>query len=388
MLSETFAKASESHQKSLQHLKHSLEATEQAKEIDSSRASQPDASIGANTISRLEANLVLEREKYAADMSLLRKINDDIQAQLNKAVHNYNTLASSTRSEDDWLALAAEKRAHECASKLQFATESLEISAKKYGIVSEEYDTLNKETRTLRESCARLKSVISAKDAIIDDMYAKHATLVTENSDLQARTKSASATATNKKNLLQDYKTKLDALVAKISPLQELASQAQALRDTNRRLKVEGKIKEERVAEMRKRYEELDAFLKESAKVKETLDTDLEGKAAREVSRLRQKLATRECRLAALERAVRKCAGLLVARYRGLKGARVADEKVERLAREFFGVGVVGIVAGTINTIESLEGGIDAVLEGSDIEGGLVQLLRDALDRVPIGIQI
>ncbi|TPX75161.1 hypothetical protein CcCBS67573_g03556 [Chytriomyces confervae] len=392
MLSETYAKAAEANQKKLHQLRHALEMSQKTsmQRTDSVQEQKTD----------VEKELRLLNEKHDADIALLSKINDDLQTQLTRALANYTALLSSAHSEEEWISMSAklrnaEIRAQESLTRANVATDTLQTTIQKYAVVTEEYDRSMKDLKSMRDHAARTKSILVAKDSIIDDLYAKNEVLQAENTAILAKMKSANATITAKKNLLQDYKTKLEALMSTLSPIQTAAAETQHFQDTNRRLKAEIKIKDERIRELKQRYEELDTFLKEKSASMEQQSMKLDHKMPAQIRKLRQHAAEEQMHKERLEEAVVKCFEYIIDGYLG-KSKRGGewrpvkpatgpvsnlDERMNELSHQFFGMEVEDICLHALPSLDVVKGSVAEIMKRSDVNEALPKLLKSILKK-------
>ncbi|KAI8844531.1 hypothetical protein BJ741DRAFT_573610 [Chytriomyces cf. hyalinus JEL632] len=415
MLSETYAKAAEANQKKLHQLRHALEMSQKAsmQRTDSVQEQKFD----------VEKELRLLNEKHDADVALLSKINDDLQTfpthKSTCKLHfspfigtfggrmDFNVSLVFALKRTQWTSVLkkqscrstklrnAEIRAQESLTRANVATDTLQTTIQKYAVVTEEYDRSMKDLKSMRDHAARTKSILVAKDSIIDLLYAKNEVLQAENTAVLVKMKSANATITAKKNLLQDYKTKLEALMSTLSPIQTAAAETQHFQDTNRRLKAEIKIKDDRIRELKQRYEELDTFLKEKSASMEIQSMKLDHKMPAQIRKLRQHVAEEQMHKERLEEAVIKCFEYIIDGYLG-KSKRGGewrpvkpvtgpvsnlDERMNELSHQFFGMEVEDICLHAVPSIEVVKGSVAEIMKRSDVNEALPKLLKSILKK-------
>ncbi|KAJ3067571.1 hypothetical protein HDU98_009211 [Podochytrium sp. JEL0797] len=392
LLNETFAKVTESNQKNISHLKASLGFGETSStgvhaRSASSLATQNLQSVqertnfeSNNLIRRLEAELEFYKDRYDTDITAFKKLNHQLQEQLSRAISNYESLVADGRTEEDWAAIQRtikilELKNKEATHKKSNAVDTLEITAHKYTLLSENYEHLRMDMKRERDNSVRLKSIVTAKDAIIDDMHTKTEQILDENESLKSRLKTATTTATVKANLAQDIKLKLDAVLSKVDPIQKEAAQSQSLQYTNKRLVADLKNKEIQLHEWKRKFNEMEAVLNQlNASVEtnqQTQHQQIQVKNAQRIQKLQKSLDVSEQQVARLETAIRKSMSELFQnrerRQRGvdefgicggLKGGESSvispdlAVKMSRLSKEFFGVGLYDVMKGSMPSQE------------------------------------
>ncbi|KAJ3022191.1 UNVERIFIED_CONTAM: hypothetical protein HDU68_009265 [Siphonaria sp. JEL0065] len=408
ILNETFAKVNESNQKNISHLKNSL-GLKQTPSVTSTTASQNGVTTISSatnastnnihyatmTIQRLEAELKFQKDKYETDISSFRKLNNELQSQLSKAISNYESIIAEGKTEDDWLSIqkllkSLETQKHESSKRMENLVETLETTAQKYTVLSENYEYMKTDMKSVKENSFRLKSIVQAKDAIIDDLHEKARIIMEENSNLKTRLKNAIATVTIKTNLLQDLKTKFDAVLSKVDPIQKEAAQSESLRDVNRRLGNDLKCKEVQLQEWKRKFNEMETLVKSIATSTSiaTQHQELEATYTDRIKKLQKSLACSEQQVSRLESAIEKSL-LEIFQNRQQRQQRV-DEfgclsgvtpemavSMSRLSKEFFGVGLYDVIKGPIPSKDVFSTQLHEALEHSDVDKRLPKFVAE-----------
>ncbi|KAJ3092445.1 hypothetical protein HK100_006934 [Physocladia obscura] len=273
ILNETFLKVSHVNEKNIQHLKeslglHSNTASSAAVTITTATRTKSEAFLedseslynSLKRIQELEAELRFSNDKYATDVGKLKNFNQDLQRKLQQSIEGYSAFKASGKTDEDWkeqetLIKLLENKNKETALKMSDIADTLETTALKYTVLSDNYNVLRLEMKKAGNHSGRLKSIIQAKDCIIGDLHNKTEFLEKENDSLKSRLRSAMTTASVKNNLANELKTKLDAVWSKISPIQKAASESDALRDAAKKLTTEMKHKEIQIHEWKRKFQ-------------------------------------------------------------------------------------------------------------------------------------
>ncbi|KAI9352933.1 hypothetical protein BDR26DRAFT_850096 [Obelidium mucronatum] len=411
LLNETFAKVNESNQKNIMHLKTSLGLPPQSASSistihDGSRAHpsiHPPSSNGSHAtmmVQRLEAELKFSKDRYEADIASFRKLNDELQQQLTKVMLKYERAVSQERTNEDWMALQKalkllETQKQDASKRMSNLADTLETTAHKYTILSDNYDAMTIDMKRLKENSGRLKSIVQAKDAIIDDLHGKTEAILEENSSLKVKLKNALATIAIKTNLFQDLKTKFDAVLSKVDPIQKEAAQSEKLRDKNQRLGNDLRCKEIQLQEWKRKFNDMEILVKSIATTTSTQENaqELESQYNQRIKSLQKSLTVSEQQVSRLESGIRKSL-LEIFQNREQKqnrinefgcvdlssGASISPDiavQMSRLSKEFFGVGLYDIMNGSLPTKEDFTLRLKETLTHAEVDKQLPKLVAD-----------
>ncbi|KAJ3291614.1 hypothetical protein HDU79_002184 [Rhizoclosmatium sp. JEL0117] len=416
LLNETFEKVNESNQRNISHLKSSLglsslgptstHARSASSLINQTFETQMTSVESTNMIQQLQAELKYTKDRYEADTAAFKKLNEELQLQLSKSLSNYEALVAEGRTEEEWAAIQKtvrllEIKNREASQRVSGAVDTLETTAHKYTILAENYEQLKLDMKRAKDNSNRLKSILQAKDAIIDDLHHKTSTILADNDALKTKLKNTLATVTIKTNMVTDWKTKFDALLSKVDPIRKEAEESEALREVNKRLLHECRNKDLVVQELKRKYSDMETTIKQLASntnSESQLKQELEGAYKEKVYKLQKSLTLAESRLGKLETAIRKSLqqvfamrerrGRSIDEFGVLSGGQEEGNgnvgmtpelavKMSRLSKEFFGMGLYDVIKGPIPSKEDFAHQLKEALQPTDIEKKLPKLVTE-----------
>ncbi|KAJ3353942.1 hypothetical protein HDU83_006147 [Entophlyctis luteolus] len=107
------------------------------------------------------------------------------------------------------------------------------------------------------EATALKYSLVSKlfQDILVSELYSKSDDMQREIESLNTKLKSAMSTIVVKSNLAQDLKAKLDAVLAKVGPIQLAATESDSLKDNVKRLSSQLKHKDAQAQEWKRKFQ-------------------------------------------------------------------------------------------------------------------------------------
>ncbi|KAJ3202108.1 hypothetical protein HDU82_007602, partial [Entophlyctis luteolus] len=207
-------------------------------------------------------------------------------------------------------------------------------------------------------------------DILVSELYSKSDDMQREIESLNTKLKSAMSTIVVKSNLAQDLKAKLDAVLAKVGPIQLAATESDSLKDNVKRLSSQLKHKDAQAQEWKRKFQELELVTKETAAAQaaETARSTnmLSATHTRKYRALQTELHAADAKIAVLDAAV--CAIFTRAVMLGaaarlgtsdnptlaIPASAEVKGKMWMLSKEFFGLPLTDVINASVPSSETL----------------------------------